>query len=191
MPTDFLTILLGDYLALHFAVYALLTAAGILYLRARAGERHPAIAMPWGKMAGATALIAAYNIFAFGIPLDRYVFSFLPIPPRIPLMLAILCGTLPYFLADEWLTRGADAKRGAYALTKFCFVLSLALAVLLNPPKLFFLAIIVPAIFLLFIAFGLISGWAYRRTHHPFPGAIANAMLFAWAIGVTFPMVVR
>ena len=94
-------------------------------------------------------------------------------------------------MADEWLTRGTNSRRGAYALTKFCFLLSLALAVALNPMKLFFLIIIVPAILLLFLAFGLISHWSYRATHHPLPGAIANAAVFAWAIGVTFPMIVR
>jgi len=113
------------------------------------------------------------------------------IPARIPLMAAIACGTLPYFVADEWLTRGAQARRGGYALTKFCFLLSLAIAVGLNPMKLFFLIIIVPAILLLFLAFGLISRWSYQATHHPLPGAVANAAVFAWAIAVTFPMIIR
>jgi hypothetical protein len=31
----------------------------------------------------------------------------------------------------------------------------------------------------------------YQATHHPWPGAIANAADFAWAMGVTFPMIVR
>ena len=106
-------------------------------------------------------------------------------------MAAIACGTLPYFIADEWLTRGAQTRPGAYTLTKFCFLLSLAIAVALNPMKLFFLIIIVPAILLLFLAFGLISSWSYRATHHPLPGALANAAVFAWAIAVTFPMIVR
>ena len=74
----------------------------------------------------------AYNIFAFGLPLDAYVFSFMPIEPRLPLIAAIACGTLPYFIADEWMTHGAGARRGAYALAKFCFLLSLAVAVALN-----------------------------------------------------------
>ncbi len=115
----------------------------------------------------------------------------MPIPARIPLMAAIACGTLPYFIADEWLTRGRNARRGAYALTKFCFLLSLGIAVALNPMKLFFLVIIVPAILLLFLAFGLISRWSYKATRHPLPGALANAAMFAWAIAVTFPMIVR
>lgn len=117
------------------------------------------------------------------------MFSFLPIPQRIPLIAAIACGTLPYFVPDEWLTRGSQARRGAYALTKFCFLLSLAIAVALNPAKLFFLVIIVPAI--LFLALGLVSRRTYAATRHPLPGALANAVMFAWAIAVTFPMIVR
>jgi len=50
----------------------------------------------------------------------------------------LLVGTLPYFIADEWLTRGASAPRGSYLVTKICFLLSLALAVVLNMQKLFF-----------------------------------------------------
>jgi len=187
MPTDFLPILLGDYLTLHFLLYAALTLALLLNWRDR---RRPAAAS-WKAILAAAASVTVYNILAFGLPIDTYVISFLPIPSRLPLIAAIGCGTLPYFIADEWLTRGADVRRGAYVLTKFCFLLSLALAVALNPMKLFFLVIILPAILLLFVAFGLISRWSYLATHHPLPGAIANAAIFAWAIGVTFPMIVR
>ena len=190
MPTEFLPILLGDYLALHFLLYGALTTAALLVLR-----RTPAAAhvreVSWQAIALSATAVAAYNIVAFGWPIDNYLFSFLPIPPRIPLMAAIACGTIPYFVADEWLTRGAGARRGAYVLTKFCFLLSLAIAVTLNPMKLFFLVIIVPAILLLFVAFGLIGRWSYAATHHPLPGALANAAVFAWAIAVTFPMIVR
>ena len=190
MPTDFLPILLGDYLTLHFLLYGVLTATALLYLRK---ELSSGAAMPvsWKGIAIATAAVATYNIVAFGLPIDAYVFSFLPIPARLPLIAAIACGTLPYFIADEWLTRGKDARRGAYALTKLCFLLSLAIAVALNPMKLFFLVIIVPAILLLFVAFGLISRWSYAATRHPLPGALANAAVFAWGIGVTFPMIMR
>lgn len=189
-PTEFLPILLGDYLALHFLLYGALTAGFLLYLRGRGNEAVPT-RLSWTSMAVAAIAVGLYNIVAFGLPLDAYVFSFLPIPTRIPLMAAIACGSLPYFIADEWLTRGAGARRGAYMLTKFCFLLSLAIAVALNPMKLFFLLIIVPAVLLLFVAFGLISRWSYRATRHPLPGALANAAVFAWAIAVTFPMIVR
>lgn len=190
MPTDFLPILLGDYLMLHFLLYGALTTAILIYLR-RGEPPAAAATVAWTRVAIAVAAVSAYNILAFGLPIDAYVFSFLPIPARLPLMAAIACGTLPYFIADEWLTRGRNSKAGAYAFTKFCFLVSLAIAVALNPMKLFFLVIIVPAILLLFTAFGLISRWSYAATRHPLPGALANATLFAWAIAVTFPMIVR
>jgi alpha/beta superfamily hydrolase len=190
LPTDFLPILLGDYLTLHFLLYGALTAA-LLFSFRRAPDEPKSSAISWGGIAIAALAVGAYNIIAFGWPLDSYVFSFWPIPARIPLILAIGCGTLPYFIADEWLTRGAQARPFAYPLSKFALLLSLAIAILLNPAKLFFLAIIVPAILLLFLAFGLISRWSYRATRHPLPGAIANAAVFAWGIAVTFPMVVR
>ena len=190
MPTDFLPILLGDYLTLHFLLYGVLSTAILISLRS---NRPPAAAtnVAWTRVAIAAAAVSTYNIVAFGLPIDAYVFSFLPIPARLPLIAAIACGTLPYFIADEWLTRGRESRSGAYALTKFCFLLSLAMAVALNPMKLFFLVIIVPAILLLFVAFGLISHWSYAATRHPLPGALANGAVFAWAIAVTFPMIVR
>jgi pimeloyl-ACP methyl ester carboxylesterase len=190
MPTDFLPILLGDYLMLHFLLYGVLTALALRILR---GPTSP-ISSPsgsWRAIAIAGVAVAAYNVMAFGLPIDAYVFSFLPIPARLPLILAIACGTLPYFVTDEWLTRGRNSRRGGYALTKFCFLASLAIAVALNPMKLFFFVIIVPAILLMFLAFGLVSRWSYAATNHPLPGALANAAVFAWGIAVTFPMIVR
>ena len=187
LPTDFLPILLGDYLTLHFLLYAAVTLALLFTWR----DHRRSAAASWKAIFAAAVFVTGYNILAFGLPIDTYVFSFLPIPSRLALIAAIACGTLPYFVADEWLTRGADIKPGAYALTKICFLLSLAIAVALNPAKLFFLIIIVPAILSMFIAFGLISRWSYFATNHPLPGAIANAAVFAWAIGVAFPMIVR
>ncbi|RED35290.1 serine aminopeptidase S33 family [Rhodopseudomonas thermotolerans] len=210
-PTDFLVILLGDYLTLHFLLYGLLTAAilVLIRLRSRRAAQHPARSHPQelaalgalpdpahprvaiGALVVAAIAAIGYNILGFGFALDSYLFSFMPIEPRIPLIAAVACGTIPYFLTAEWMAHGQGAKRGAYALAKFCFLASLATAVALNLQKLFFLIIIVPAILLLFLAFGLISNWTYKATNHPLPGALANAVLFAWAIAVTFPMVIR
>jgi chorismate mutase len=94
--------------------------------------------------------------------------------------------------ADPWwrrmARRGERVPRGAYAATKLAFVVSLALAVALDFERLFFLVMIVPVILVFFVIYGLFSGWAERRTGHPLTGGIANAVAFAWAIAVTFPM---
>jgi hypothetical protein len=95
---------------------------------------------------------------------------------------------LLFFISDEWLTRGEGAARGAYAVSKIAFLLSLALAVALDPMRLFFLIIIVPVIVIFFVVYGLFSRWTYRQTQHPLVAGIANAVAFAWAIGVTFPL---
>jgi hypothetical protein len=43
-------------------------------------------------------------------------------------------------------------------------------------------------IVLFFLVYGLFSTWSYRHTGHPFVAGIASAVAFAWAIGVTFPL---
>ncbi len=186
LPSNFLPILLGDYLVLHFGLYGLLTMAG---LRA-SGRRPPRIARGRGLALGLAILFtSAYALLAVGVPVDRYVFNVHPDAVRLPLILALCAGTLPYFLADEWLTRDTGAPRGAYVVSKLCFLLSLVLAIALNPQRLFFLAIIVPAILLLFVIYGLFSRWAGRRTGRPAVAATANALAFGCFIAVTFPLV--
>jgi hypothetical protein len=47
----------------------------------------------------------------------------------------------------------------------------------------------VPAILVLFVIYGALGSLAYRRTGHPAVGGLTNAAAFAWALGVTFPLV--
>ncbi|MEO1089150.1 MAG: alpha/beta fold hydrolase [Pseudomonadota bacterium] len=184
LPTDFLPILVGDYLALHFGLYGALTALGLWLTRSRGGLPTPTV---WWAFATAAALLTLYSILAFALPIDRYVTAFVPTFARMPLVLVMLAGMLPYFLADEWLTRGSGSPRFAYPLTKLCFLVSLAMAVALDLERLFFLIVIVPVIVGCFVVYGLFSSWAYRRTNHPLVAGIASATAFAWAIAVTFP----
>jgi hypothetical protein len=227
-PTEFLPVLVGDYLAAHFAVYGVLTAlmlvlvkrwssrdgapgSGLQPARGQAPRRArdpysqtgimdsglaglqpaPRNDRRIGALALTAAAVALYSIGALGGAIDWFVTSFVPVEARWPLVLALLAGTLPWLLADEWATRGPGAARGAYATTKLLFLLSLAAAVALNLQKLFFLILIVPVILAFFVVYGLFSRWAYARTGHPFVGGLANALAFAWAIAVTFPLLVR
>ena len=114
--------------------------------------------------------------------------SFIPVGIRPVLIAILLVGTLFFFLSDEWLTRGRGAARGAYIVSKLAFLVSLAIAVALDPHRLFFLAMIVPVIVPFFLVYGLLSRWIYNSTGHPLIAGTASALAFAWAIGVTFPL---
>jgi hypothetical protein len=105
------------------------------------------------------------------------------------LIAVLLVGTLVYFLSDEWLTRGPNAAPGSYVVTKLAFLVSLAIAVALDPEHLFFLVLIVPVMVPFFVVYGLFSRWIYTTTRFPLVAGAAAAVAFAWAIGVTFPLV--
>jgi dienelactone hydrolase len=187
IPTDFLPILLGDYLAIHFAIYGLLTGLFVLLARRRIAIRRPRPSL--SLLFAAAVLIAGYQILAIGLPVDLYVTSFVPDGQRWPVAVAMCLATLIYFLADAALLRSFPGLRGGYAATKFFFVVSLGIAVAINPPRLFFLAIIVPVIAILFIVYGLFHRWAVKATNEEFAPALGNAIALAWAIAVTFPIV--
>lgn len=185
-PSDFLSIALADYIALHFAVYAMLSGAAMLLLsRGRAGKQSKT-----SLSAFVIALIAvvSYQALTIALPTDWYVAAFLPDPHRGLILTVLFAATALWFGVDEWLTRGAGAARGAYALTKAMFLLSLMLAVALDLEQLFFLVIIIPAVLILFVVFGLFSGWIYRQTGHPLVAALANALALAAAITASFPI---
>ena len=188
-PVGSLSILVGEYLYMHFAVYGLLTMLSLWLLRRQLGAPAPApVKVSAWRFAVALVPVALYGLFAVGWPVDLFISNMAPIAERVPLIFAITAGTLVYFAADEWLVRGATVPRGAYALTKACFLLSLGMGVALNPPRLFFLVITVPVMIAMFVVFGLISRWVFEKTNEPLVAAAANAVIFAWAIAATFPI---
>ncbi|MEO1724408.1 MAG: alpha/beta hydrolase, partial [Pseudomonadota bacterium] len=192
-PSGFMPLILGDYLAVHFFCYGALTAAGLALL-ARRGLQLPAAIWP-GTAVVLSGLIAGVAVIAiFAITLDRYAFAFLPGTERLLLMPVLAAALLPWFLTDEWLTRGVPEGcegRGrrlwAYALTKLCFVLSLGIAVALDAERLFFLLIVAPVILVFFVIYGLISQRLAAVSASPVPAAIALSLALAWSIAASFP----
>jgi hypothetical protein len=186
-PTDFLPILLGDYLATHFALWGALLWVGLLALR-------PAASSAWkgegvaGVLASAVALGALYLV-VFGAPLDIYVTSFWPTGQRWAIVLVEVAAVALAFTAEERLVRGLGAPRFGYALVKLAFVVTLVAAIALNPRRLFFLAIVAPVVAILFVAFGFLNRAAFNRTHVAAVGALGAAIGLGYAIAVTFPMV--
>ncbi|MEO1018161.1 MAG: alpha/beta fold hydrolase [Pseudomonadota bacterium] len=186
LPISFLPVLVGDYLAVHFGLYGVITAAGVMWARPQMIE---ATKLRWGRLVFATSIVTVFGLAAIVWPIDRYVTALAPIDSRLPLLGVMLVGMLLYFLADEWLNHNVATGRGRYLVTKICFLASLALAIALNVEQLFFLIIIFPIIVLFFIIFGLFSAWSYRVTGHQAVAAIANAVAFAVAIAGSFPMI--
>jgi hypothetical protein len=194
-----LPILVGGPLALFFAAYGGLTLAGLALARAAARrggalpERPAAEAGDWRRraaMALAVALLAfGYVLLTFGVPAQAALLNYFPPPPRWPVFLAVLAAMLPYFLADELLTRGPGAPRGAYLITKVSFLAALAAAIALNPGALFFLVLVAPIFVAYFAAYGLLSGLMARRTGTVAPAVLANSAIFAWAVAAVFPLV--
>lgn len=181
VPTGFLPVLVADYLAVHFLAYGVVTALALWAVGARLPE------VTWrGLWVG--ALAAGFVGLALFWPVDRYLTNFWPGPGRLVVIAAMAVGTFVYFWTLDWSGRGVGAGRGAYWLLKLCFLVSLALAVMLDFERLFFLLIILPIVVVFFLVFGLLGHWVERRTRHPLPGTVMAGFAFAWALGVTFPM---
>jgi hypothetical protein len=185
-------------------MYGLITALCVAFTRKAAGARraqqttNPAAFAAGARpqqpttrpaaFAAASIAVIAYGFIGLVWPVNEFITSFVPGRERLLLILVMLVGTLAFFLSVEWLTRGRGAARGAPAVASLCLLISLAIAVALDPYRLFFLIIIVPIMVLFLLMYGTFSGWIYRRTRHPWVAGVANAVAFAWAIGATFPL---
>jgi hypothetical protein len=182
-PTQFLPVLVADYLAVHLALYGALTFAALKL----AGGSVRGLGGPAAMLLaciGAVAITFGGLFFA----LDIFVTSLRPIPQRIVLIGALMIGAASYAVATEWAMRGPAAARLAGLAVPIALLASLAAAVALDPKRLFFLAVIVPVIVPFLAVFGLFGRWVYSRTGHPLPGAAAQATALAIAMGATFPM---
>ncbi len=177
----FLPVLVADYLAVHFAVYGLLVLAFVVAFGGirRGGE---ALAL------GLAVPVALFGTVVFGTALDRYVASFMPVAGRVPVVLAMAVGAVPFMLADSVLTEGGRAALWRVLVVRGLALASLGFAVALNFERLFFLIIILPVILLFFLLFGTVGGWVGQATWRPAAAGIGLGVFLGWALGVTFPM---
>jgi hypothetical protein len=176
--TRFLPVLVADYLALHLLVYGALALAILGWGGARPGPLRP-----WPTLA-----LLAVGLGVFGLALDRYAASFVPIPVRWPIVAAIALGAVPFMLGDAVATEAGRAALWRRWLARIAFLASLGIAVALDFERLFFLVMILPVIVLFFGVFGTMGGWAGRRTGAASVPGIALGLILAWAIGVSFPL---
>ncbi|MGY6533831.1 MAG: alpha/beta hydrolase [Pararhodobacter sp.] len=182
VETRVLPVLVADYLALHFALYGVLSLALLGW---------------WGQLRGQfpariwwiAAAVAGFGILVFGGALDRYVASFFPHAGRAAVIAGLALGALPFMLGDALLTQGGRARVWRVVLARGAFLVSLMIAVALDFEGLFFLVIILPVILLFFLLFGLMAGWVGRQTGLPAAAGLGLGLVLAWSLGVTFPMV--
>lgn len=177
---SFLPVLVADYLAVHFAVMGALTLAlAAVFGGVRLGGwRVVPLALP----------VAVFGILVFGQALDAYVASFWPVGPRVPVVLAMAAGAVPFLTADAVLTEGGRAGWGRVIAVRAVALGSLGLAVALDFERLLFLVIILPVLLLFYVLFGMLGGWVGRATWRPGVQGLGLGIFLGWALGVTFPM---
>ncbi|PKP83686.1 MAG: alpha/beta hydrolase [Alphaproteobacteria bacterium HGW-Alphaproteobacteria-2] len=177
LPTAFLPVLVADYLALHLLAY------GALLLALSRGV--PLRGAVWAGLA-----LALWGIAVFGLSLDRYFSSFLPVAERLPVLAALLPGALAYALGEARALRGGQAPLWQALTLRGAFLGSLALAAALDFDRLMFLLIILPVMLAWFAIFATQAGWVGRR-HGPLAAGLGAGAILAWTLGVTFPLFVR
>lgn len=174
-----LPVLVADYLLLHLLVYGLI---GLAVLRWRGVRFGPLALLP-------LVALLAFGLGVFGVALDRYAASFLPHAGRLPIILALSLGAIPFMMADSLVTEAGRASIWRGLAARAAFLASLGLAVVLDFERLFFLLLILPVIVLYFLVFGLMGRWVGRRSAAPLACGLGLGVILAWALGVSFPLV--
>jgi hypothetical protein len=137
----------------------------------------------------ATVAAVAVVVLTFGVPTQLYLLNYFPPPVRLPVFVLVAAAMLPYFLADEYLVRRPGAPPAAYLLTKILLIGTIGVVIIARPGQLLFLIVVMPLLCAYLAVYGLYSTLLYRRTGTVGVGAVANALLFAWIVTVTFPLI--
>ena len=174
---DLLPVMVADTLAVMLALYGALQIAALRVLGIRFGAFD----------LRAMALLLVWGLLVFGVMLDRYAASFIPIPDRLPIIAALAVGTLPFMLADALLTQGGQARLWRRVAARVAVFVALGIAVALDPERLFFLVIIFPVLILFYVVHGLMGRWIGQHGGVLAAG-VGLGLILAWALGVSFPL---
>lgn len=174
LKSDFLPVLVADYLVLHLFVFGAVQLALLRFWRVPAGP------LSWSSLA---LLLLACAVF--GLALDRYAANFVPTVGRLQIIAAMMIGAVPYMVADAVLTAGQSFFKRL--CTRVSFLASLGIAVALDFDNLFFLIMIAPVLVLFYLVFGTMGRDASMRAG-PLSSGLALGLVLAWALGVSFPL---
>lgn len=177
---NFLPVLVADYLMLHLALF------GILQIILCGKQPHGAWRLPILPV----TMLGFWGIVVFGLALDRYAASFWPTPQRVPIIAALCLGTIPFMIADSYVTQAGRAPLWRRFVARIAVFLSLGVAAALDPENLTFVLIILPVFMLFYVVHGVMGRWIGQRS-----GIIAAGLglgiCLAWALGVSFPLFAR
>ncbi|PTE23038.1 lysophospholipase [Cereibacter changlensis JA139] len=133
----------------------------------------------------AFALLLAWALGAFALALDRYGAAFLPTGPRLPLMLVLCAGTIPFMLAKCQLAHGAPLWRRA--LLALVPLVALAATMFAAPGQMGLLFTVIPVFVLFLMVFGLMARWFAPRSG-PLTLGLALGIILAWSIAASTPL---
>lgn len=130
-------------------------------------------------------LLLIWGLGAFALALDTYGAAFLPIGPRLTLMLALIPAMLVFALSDR---ASVDGRHWLMRLAlRIPVVLALFGAMLLNVADIGMLFTVLP-VFVLFLAvYGTMAHWAAQRAG-PLGPALASGIILAWSIAASTPL---
>ena len=174
-----LPVLVADYLMLHLALWGILQLA---LLRVWSGLRWTLPILPVG-------VLVLWGVFLFGLALDRYVASFWPTPHRLPIVVALAFGTIPFMIADSYATQAGRAALWRRVTARIMLFVSLGVAAALDPENLTFVLIVLPVFALFFLVHGVMGRWIGQRSG-PLAAGLGLGLCLAWALGVSFPLFV-
>ena len=174
--SNFLPVLVADYLMLHLALFGVLQLALLGGFKARLTVS-----------AAGVGLLVLLGVGVLGLALDRYAASFWPNAPRWPII-AILClGTIPFMVADAHVTGAGRGALWRRVLARVAIIASLGIAGAIDPENLLFVLIVLPVFVLFFLVHGLMGRWVAQRVGATTAG-LGLGLCLAWALGVSFPL---
>ncbi|WP_394688944.1 alpha/beta hydrolase [Hoeflea sp.] len=178
--TNFMPVLVADYLMIHLAVF------GVLQLILSGQWR----VIKTGLPVVAVAALAVWGILVFGLALDRFAASFWPTPERLPIIAILALGTIPFMLGDSVVTGAGGGAMWRRVFARLTLFASLIAAAMLDPEQLTFVVIVLPVFVLFFVVHGLMGRWVARRSGALAAG-IGLGLCLAWSLGVSFPLFAR
>ncbi len=189
LPDGWLPLAVAGYVVNYWAVFGLISLLGAWLLGAWRGW------LVRGRLSLRDALaalgLAAYLFLALGVLTQYTAAALIPIPARLPWLLAALPANLLYFGSGEALIRSQATRRAALVADlahKGLSIISLTAAIfLLGAP--FFLALLLPVLVLLFAALAQLNHWLAEAGGGLLAGTLLSALVTSALIVSFFPLV--